>query len=853
MQGSRALKGACFALVSETCEQAKMSESSKSTTFEDVTYKWMVLRRFVVASLPASICGLVIWLNPTLIWGQHPSPTCAISATADGVRIDAANGVVHLQVIESNILRVDVKPNGEASPRTLVMDPHLSSTGRTHVAVSVDGESAQIGSSQLRVSTTCSPELTISVSDPSGRRLIQQADALGDAHGHRAVFLHAADENLYGMSGLSRRENGGSLERNHGSEVSAGAQGEGGAPWFFTTHYGVLIDSDGGTFDTRDGWIEFSGDSRKDFEYFVIAGDPMQSISGLSKLTGLPPLPPKWTIGFLNSQWGATESEIKEIATTYRTKHIPIDAFILDFDWKAWGEDNYGEWRWNSTSSPENFSPDKFPDGASGAFATEMRSQGIRLAGILKPRILLYTKGSTTELHEASAYAEAHSLWYPDEPPVVDYFTQRPARDLDFSQAKTRSWYWGHLEPAFDAGMVAWWNDEADVTASAQGQDFHFDNFQFLNMGRMLYEGQRGHSTQRVWSLNRNYYLGAQRYGYAEWSGDIQTGFQTMEHQRARMLATLDLGEPHWSMDTGGFFGHPTAENYTRWLEFAAFVPIDRVHGDLTERRQPWLYGSVAESAVTKAIRLRYQLLPYIYSYERVATETGVGIVRPLFWAFPDDPKLANESSSWMFGDALLVSPVVVQGEAVHHFYLPAGVWHDYFRGTKITGGRIIDYSVDPQTWSDIPLFVRDGSIVASQPPEDYVDQHASPEVTLDIFPATNTTQFVYYDDDGETYAYERGVYYNQAIRASKEKESVRLDFDRPSGSLRGRVLFYVVRVHGVAAKTVMLNQKGLSKALLEQTKIAPEENCWTTGRDQFGPVTTLKIRADLASGIVLR
>jgi alpha-glucosidase (family GH31 glycosyl hydrolase) len=252
----------------------------------------------------------------------------------------------------------------------------------------------------------------------------------------------------------------------------------------------------------------------------------------------------------------------------------------------------------------------KFPDGASGDFAKELRSEGIKLAGILKPRILLYKKGSTSEMHEAAAYAQAHDLWYPDEPMSTDYFTGRPTRDLDFSKAETRSWYWKHLEPAFDAGMLGWWNDEADNAGVGGGRTFTFDNFQFLNMERALYDGQRGHSNLRVWSLNRNYYLGAQRYGYAEWSGDIQSGFQSMQYQRMRMLATLDAGEPHWSMDTGGFFGHPTPENYARWIEFATFVPIDRVHGDKGEKRQPWVYGPVAEAAATKAIRLRYELLP---------------------------------------------------------------------------------------------------------------------------------------------------------------------------------------------------------------------------------------------------
>ena len=774
-----------------------------------------------------------------------------ITETPGGVRVTGSTGRIDVEMLEPNLLRIDVQPGGKISPRTLVMDPGLKDVPFTGAVVREDGEATVIRSQRMSVSVTRSSPLKISVFDASGKEVIEQIDPIDRASSHDAIFLHLPGENLYGMKGLDRRGNGASLLRNNGAEVKAGGQGGAGAPWFFTTRYGVLIDSNGGDFDTRDDQVEFSGGSRDDCEYFVAVGSPTEVMAALATLTGRPPLPPKWSLGFINSQWGATEVETKQIVDTYRAKHIPIDAFIFDFDWKAWGEDNYGEWRWNSTSSAENPNPEKFPDGASGEFAKQLRSEGIKLGGILKPRILLYKKGSTSEMHEAAAYAQAHGLWYPDEPMSTDYFTGRPTRDLDFSKAETRAWYWKHLAPAFDAGITGWWSDEADNAGMNGGGIFDFDNFQFLNMGRALYDGQRGHSNVRVWSINRNYYLGAQRYGYAEWSGDIQTGFQSMQYQRMRMLATLDLGEPHWSMDSGGFFGHPTSENYARWIEFATFVPIDRVHGYIDEKRQPWVYGSVAEAAATKAIRLRYELLPYIYSYERVATETGVGIVRPLFWEFPDDPKLADEGSSWMFGEALLVSPVVTSGESEHKVYLPAGVWYDYFRGTRFEGRQTISYKVDSQTWQDIPLFVRSGSIIASQASQDYVDQHPADEVTLDIFPAAHPAQFVYYDDDGETYAYEQGTYYRQTISASRgADDSTHLQFDRPTGSFHSALRSYVARVHGIAANAVVLDGTALARSDGGST---PAEGQWVTGRDRFGLFTSIRIRADRISSLILR
>jgi len=151
-------------------------------------------------------------------------------------------------------------------------------------------------------------------------------------------------------------------------------------------------------------------------------------------------MPPKWTLGFLNSQWGSDEKEVRAIVDTYRSKHIPLDAFILDYDWKAWGEDNYGEWRWNSTAGTGNHDPAKFPGGSNGLFAEELRAKGVKLAGILKPRIFVNKPGSTTERDDAAGYATDHHLWYGGEPEESE--DARPLHDIDFTKPETRAWFW---------------------------------------------------------------------------------------------------------------------------------------------------------------------------------------------------------------------------------------------------------------------------------------------------------------------------------------------------------------------------------------------------------------------------
>jgi len=790
-------------------------------------------------------------LGSVSLSAQSKPATCTLLDSAENaVRIACPSGIIEVELLNARTLRVHILPDNQSDSRTEVMDPSFHPARPSGIVTRATGDYIILQSSALLASLSKQEPIRLTVNSPDGRLLFSQQDLLNQASDGLADLIHRPGENLYGMRGLNIWDSSAGLLRNGGAEIDSGAQGDGAAPLFFTTRFGVLFDTVGGVFDTRDELVEFSGGSRRDIEYFAVAGPPTDVLSELYELSGRAPIPPKWTLGFLNSQWGSNQKEILAIADTYRSKHIPVDAFILDYDWKAWGEDHYGEWRWNSISGAGEADPDKFPDGASGDFAQELRAKGVKLAGILKPRIFVTRPGSATIEDDAAAYATEHNLWYGPEP--SESWGGRPLRDLDFSKPETRSWFWAHLVPSFNAGMIGWWNDEADRTPAPGGPQFYFYNLQFMNMGRMLYEGQRSVSNLRVWSLNRNFYLGAQRYGYAAWSGDIQTGFASMRYQRMRMLVTVDLNEPHWSMDTGGFVGHPSPENYARWIEFATFVPIDRVHGTLGEKRQPWVYGAVAEAAAANAIRLRYRLLPYIYSYERLAHETGIGVVRPLFWTYPDDTHVANTDEAWMFGDALLVSPVVDQGQSVKSLYLPEGTWYDFFRGTQLAGGRTIQYRVDPHSWADIPVFIRKGSILASQPLQDYVDQHHVSEITLDVFPSQKPCMFVYYDDDGNTYEYEKGVYLRQVITAvAASSNKVHIAIQPPAGTYESDLRTYLINVHGLHARAVRVNGHAIPQVAAGPSASVPIGQ-WRAGRDRYGSVTTLCVSISPASDIVM-
>ncbi|MCF7741028.1 MAG: DNRLRE domain-containing protein, partial [Candidatus Marinimicrobia bacterium] len=323
-------------------------------------------------------------------------------------------------------------------------------------------------------------------------------------------------------------------------------------------------------------------------------------------------------------------------------------------------------------------------------------------------------------------------------------------------------WYWNSLwdNGAFQKGLIGYWNDEADVYGG---------NLMFMQMQRSNYEGQRRATDQRVWSINRNFFLGSQRYAYAHWSGDIGTSFESMAEQRLFMLSSINLGSSWWGMDIGGFHGTPTPENYIRWIQFGAFVPIFRVHGSEFKEREPWNYGQEAVKIARKYINMRYALMPYIYTQAYQNYKEGQPIVRPLVMDYPDDLQVRNMYSEWMFGDNFLVHPVVSENADQANVYLPEGEWIDFNRGHRYSGSQYINYPVNLE---DIPVFVKAGSVIPMKEPGDYVDDPDTKQTLYwHVFPGP-TGFFTLYEDNGWDYDYEgRGYSLTQATQHTNPEE----------------------------------------------------------------------------------
>ncbi|MEI3337463.1 MAG: TIM-barrel domain-containing protein [Clostridium sp.] len=749
----------------------------------------------------------------------------------DTLTIKSGSDILDLQACSSEILKVNYKPNGEESEDTLVLDPNKKWENGNIVSADLNSNPIVIKTNKMIVKVN-KEDLSISVYNSSNGLLVKQSMLPSEK---TLTLNHNSGQNFYGISAEGNTNMSDSTLRTGSRNVTAGSQGHGGGPFTWTTSgYGILVDSDGGTINLQDTSISYKGISKVDTEYYILVGNPTEILQAQAKVSGTSPMFPKWATGFTNTQWGwpsdqgTAEEQLKKVIDTYRAKEIPIDNFCLDFDWKLWGTgDDYGEFTWNYHN---------FPSAPSGQLKSYMDAKGLKLTGIVKPRLFTGT--------QEAADMDANGWWYSRTGVIQDYCAKKPVKQVDFSKEGLRKWWWQQSQKAFDLGLVGFWNDEVDL-------DNGFQNFDGLNMQRAIYDGQTAYtSEQRVWSINRNYYTGAQRYGYGLWSGDIRTGFDSMKYHKDKLIGSINLGEAKWGMDTGGFIGTPDSENYTRWIQFSAFTPIFRVHGqDINEGnkvRYPWAYGEKAEAAAKSVMQLRYKLIPYIYKYDNEAYENGVGLIKSLMMAYPNDPNVAEYTDAWMFGDYLLVSPVLDQGQTNKSIYLPKGTWIDYAKGTTYTGGQTINYAVDAVNWSDVPLFIKQGAIIPSQDYENYVGEKKMTNIYVDCFPDTKASSFEYYDDDGNSTSYKEGNYFKQNFTLSRNDDWTGVEFTTTAktGTYTPDVKYYIVKMHVKSNGVPTIDGNSVSKFnSLESLKSASQEG-YATGTDVYGDVVYVKIAA---------
>ena len=390
----------------------------------------------------------------------------------------------------------------------------------------------------------------------------------------------------------------------------------------------------------------------------------------------------------------------------------------------------------------------------------------------------------------------------------------------DFSRAETRTWWGGLFEPLVKQGVAGIWNDmnEPAVFDNATGTmplDVRHDNdgapadHRAIHnvygqlMTRATYDGlRRLRPGERPFVLTRATFAGGQRYA-AQWPGDNVSDWTAMRGAIPTLLGMGLSGLPFVGVDVGGFAESPTAELYTRWLQSAVLYPFFRSHTTFgTPDQEPWTYGPQWESYNRRAIELRYELLPSIYSVMREVSQTGVPAMRPLLLEYPDDPNTYGMDDEYLFGHDLLLAPVLREAANTRDVYLPKGRWVDIWTGVTVEGGQGITVPVTP---ASIPLYVRAGAFVFRQPVVQHTGEMPGQPLIVEVYAAGNSEGRLY-EDDGLSFEYERGAAMTRRFTQQRDGGVIRVAAEAPDGTWRPkpRDLRFVVQVDRAPARVVV-------------------------------------------------
>jgi alpha-D-xyloside xylohydrolase len=584
-----------------------------------------------------------------------------------------------------------------------------------------------------------------------------------------AVFKSPDDEHYYG---LGQNHEGFLDHRGHTVECWHNYVATGGpsvcVPFLVTNYgYGLIWDNPSKTtiapgFNEQTRWVSEVGDR---VSFFVIAGNDTDEIySGYRLLTGATPLMPKAAYGYIQcKQRYSTQEEVLAVAKGYRERHLPADILVVD-------------WFYYTKMGEQDFAAEKWPDPA--AMNRKLHDMGFQTMISVWPR---FTKGSR--------YYDllAKNNWFihlADGTPIDGLPYDRAGSDIDTTNPDAARWYWDVIrDNIVSKGFDSIWADETEPDLPPNGSYFHagpgtryFNIYPLLHTAA-IYDGFRRDVKHRALILSRDAYLGAQRNGTMFWSSDIYPTWDTLKRQIPTGLDFTASGIAYWTQDIGGWQylpvehhpAHPPLldpsdardnvggyddypELYTRWFEYASFLPVFRAHGS-RRYNEVWSYGKQAEPILEKYLKLRYQLLPYIYSLGYKTYESGAPSMRALFMDFPNDAKVADLRDEYMFGPAFLVAPITEQGATSRAVYLPAGTdWYNYWTNERLQGGQTVNVAAPIDT---LPLFVRAGSIVPLGVPIESTNQ-VQEIAKVRVYSGSNS-DFTLYADDGTTYAYEKG------------------------------------------------------------------------------------------------
>jgi alpha-D-xyloside xylohydrolase len=529
--------------------------------------------------------------------------------------------------------------------------------------------------------------------------------------------------------------------------------------------------------------------------YFLYGPELDKVVAEYRDLTGTAPMFGKWAYGFWQCKNRyKTQAELLGVAQKYRELSIPVDNIVQDWFW------------WNRKG--EHVFNENYPDPK--GMVDELHRENFHLMISVWP---FFEPGST-------AYNTMDKNgWFVDKTVIAKPpYHKAEMAVYDASNPAARKYYWQLMNDAlFKIGVDAWWLDTTEPETEGREENIQLNHKlaigsgnRFVNLFPLMtttavYEGQRAASNEkRVFILSRSAFAGSQRNAVTAWSGDINSDWITFRRQIPAGLNFELSGLPYWTTDIGGFVsGNPDdpayRELFIRWFEFGTFSPIFRVHGTRSnDQNELWSYGAEAQKILTSYDRLRYRLMPYIYSMAWMVTNENYTPMRALAMDFRSDPRALNVGDQFMFGPALLVNPVTEPSANRRQMYLPNATWYDFWTGQQQTGGKMIDAAAPIDR---MPLYVRAGSIIPMSPDLQYATEKPADPIELRVYRGADGA-FTLYEDENDGYNYEKGIYATIPIHWNEATQT--LDIGKRKGSFPGMLesrtfeIVFVIENHGI-------------------------------------------------------
>src|SRR5262245_30258632 len=691
---------------------------------------------------------------------------------------------IAVAVLTPRIVRVEFVPTGGAEAPSYVADRRWEPTPFEVI----DAEPVRMVTADLQVEVATRP-VRLAFLDSRGDWLLREpadggmsAELAGGGSGGRrlrANFAFSGEQHFYGLG-----QGGGNFDRLGvtrqlwNTHLGHGPGADMGVPLLVSSRgWALFFDNPGEAaiaVGRSEGGIRiaYTAETGRLAWYFLLGGDLRATMREVGELLGRAPLPPRWSLGFLQSTRHFHDTaELRQLPRTLREKRIPCDALIY--------LSTYGDaLGWNRGVGHLEWEPELWPEPA--ALLDDARAQHFEVITheypVLHEKSPLFAEAVSRGYLLAEGYERAGASG-------ANY--RQGQRYIDFSNPAARAWWWAAHRQLAELGVAGWWLDGGEgppaesVLHGGSGRLLHniYDRYRH----EAFADGEAtDRPDQRPFLLCRSGAAGMQRLGASCWSGDINNDFATLEAQIPLGLNTGLSGIPFWGTDVGGFF-HPIAETgelYARWFQLGAFSPIFRSHGWVWREHVPWAHGSRVEAICRQYAELRYRLLPYTYSLAWQAHTRGLPLMRPLIMNYPDDPRVWGLGHQFLWGDDLLVVPVTREGATAWPVYLPAGAWYDFWTGARHEGPGGITVEAPLEK---LPLFARAGAILPLGPVVQHTAERPLDEVALLIYPE-RSSRFELYEDDGRTNAYRRGQCALTAVECSTDGGDVTVQIGEALG-----------------------------------------------------------------------